>query len=64
MIDDSAHEGAECFTESTMIDRARHTMQTFLKNYYRATVPRHMAAFREKQAFYASQIRCEEALIL
>ena len=45
------------------VNRARHTFATFFKNYYRATVPRHVIAFQAVVAA-GKDLRFEEAALL
>ena len=59
---DLAHECGASWDGTEGADRARHTMESFFKNYYRKTVA------RQKQAFMAhphhSSLRLEEAMVL
>ena len=43
-------------------DRARHTMESFFRNYYRKTVSRHITAFKNHP--HHDSLRLEEAMIL
>ena len=45
------------------IDRARHTMASFFKNYLRGVVPRLVMAFNALKG-YKRELRLEEALRL
>lgn len=63
------HAGSVAYTLATMaeahwssslgVDRARHTMKSFFKNYSRGVVPRLVSAFRQHQ--HSQQLRFEEA---
>ena len=59
---DLACNGASWTTEEG-VNRARHTLQTFFKNYYRRTVPRLLIAFQCKLD-EEKDLRFEEALVL
>ena len=54
-------EGAS-WSESLHLDRARHSQQTFEKNYSRGVHDRIRKAYRNHM--YKTQLRIEEALIL
>ena len=59
---DLALAGASWSTEEG-VNRARHTLQTFFKNYYRRTVARLLIAFQRKLD-EGKVLRFEEALVL
>ena len=59
---DLALAGASWSTEEG-VNRARHTLQTFFKNYYRRTVARLLIAFQRKLD-EGKDLRFEEALVL
>jgi hypothetical protein len=63
-IFDFANMDLVAFGECDMIDRARHTLQSFIKSYYRVTSPDHIGRFRKRLRTNGKILRAEEVLFL
>ena len=63
-IFDFANMELVAFGECDMIDRARHTLQSFIKSYYRVTSPDHIGRFRKRLRTNGKILRVEEVLFL
>ena len=63
-IFDFANMDLVAFGECDMIDRARHTLQSFIKSYYRVTSIDHIGRFRKRLRTNGKILRVEEVLFL